>query len=122
MIALAFKGYEKFRAGRALWKSDTLWKILFLGLGLQIVSQIEKFTTVMQFKHVELSRIRYALTCGNTVQLLMQLCDKFNYMDRRSMELQAHTSDFLRQIQEQVCKEIWVSTDVGRKEHSDALF
>ena len=85
-----------------------------MAVGCKVISKLEQIATIMQFQHVESSRSRFAETCGNIAQLLMQLCDQVGYIERRSMELMAHTPAFHRQIREKICGEIWRNPTAAR--------
>ena len=45
-----------------------------------------EFSTLGKFLHAECGRMRFTMTSGNLVQLLMRMEEKLNYMERRSME------------------------------------
>ena len=83
VLAMIFATIGKFTKKH---QGVSVWKIACLAGGIKIISGMEKIATILKFKHVELTRIRFALTTGNVVNLCMQLAEKLNYLERRSSE------------------------------------
>ena len=84
--------------------------IAFLG---KVVDILMKMLTFLKFTSMDVGRVRQSLTTGNLVQLNMRAVGKLEYIERRSMELFARTSDFWRDLEEDVVQEIWQNHSAG---------
>ena len=84
--------------------------IAFLG---KVVDVQIKMLSFMKFTSMDTARVRQSLTTGNVVQLNMRAVGKLEYIERRSMKLFARTSDFWRDLEEDVVQEIWQNHSAG---------
>ena len=92
--------------------------IAFLG---KVVDILTKMLSFMKFTSMDTARVRQSLTTGNVVQLNMRAVGKLEYLERRSMKLFARSSDFWRDLKEDIVMKVWNSHNAGYKALEDQI-
>ena len=87
----------------------------------KVVDILMKMLTFLKFTSMDVGRVRQSLTTGNLVQLNMRAVGKLEYLERRSMKLFARSSDFWRDLKEEIVMKIWQNHSAGYKALEDHI-